>query len=93
MLRAPTGKQFLLGPCSLGLKLSMLRLEISNLKSCFIVRREKGKLKHLKITNNVHSFSRPMNPPPVGAWRGSDDNGYISAEPSPGIYHMVGRYQ
>ncbi|XP_068717636.1 homeodomain-interacting protein kinase 3-like [Montipora capricornis] len=32
--------------------------------------------------------SRPMNPPPVGAWRGSDDNGYISAEPSPGAYHM-----
>lgn len=32
--------------------------------------------------------SRPMNPPPVGAWRGSDDNGYISAEPSPGVYHM-----
>lgn len=34
--------------------------------------------------------SRPMNPPPVGAWRGSDDNGYISAEPSPGIYHLDG---
>lgn len=32
--------------------------------------------------------SRPMNPPPVGAWRGSDDNGYISAEPSPGAFHM-----
>ena len=30
-----------------------------------------------------------MNPPPVGAWRGSDDNGYISGEPSPGVYHMV----
>ena len=30
-----------------------------------------------------------MNPPPVGAWRGSDDNGYISAEPSPGAFHMV----
>lgn len=33
--------------------------------------------------------SRPMNPPPSGAWRGSDDNGYISAEPSPGLYRMV----
>ena len=37
--------------------------------------------------------SRPKNPPPVGAWRGSDDNGYISAEPSPGIYHMVSQYR
>ena len=37
--------------------------------------------------------SRPKNPPPVGAWRGSDDNGYISAEPSPGIYHMVSHYR
>ena len=36
-------------------------------------------------------FSRPMNPPPVGAWRGSDDNGYISAEPSPGAFHLVRR--
>ena len=32
--------------------------------------------------------SRPMNPGP-GMWRGSDDNGYMSAEPSPGLHHMV----
>ena len=31
-----------------------------------------------------------MNPPPIGTWRGSDDNGYISAEPSPGLYHLDG---
>ncbi|XP_031566874.1 homeodomain-interacting protein kinase 2-like [Actinia tenebrosa] len=42
------------------------------------------------VLQGMDNPSRPMNPPPSGAWRGSDDNGYISAEPSPGLYRMDG---
>ncbi|KAK3736225.1 hypothetical protein QZH41_019104 [Actinostola sp. cb2023] len=42
------------------------------------------------VMQGMENPSRPMNPPPSGAWRGSDDNGYISAEPSPGLYRMEG---